>query len=81
MKRQIPKRLGTHGFPVWSLRESRAHLLALGTLIFVCAQLTFARPPDVPGHADAKKNLTALPYRQGELIVRFADTGPEAPIR
>ncbi len=55
--------------------------MAFGALIFVCAQLTFAGAPDVPGHPDAKKNLTALPYRQGELIVRFADTGPEAPIR
>ena len=81
MKRHVPIRPGTHGFPVWSLRGSRAHLLAFGALIFVCAQLTFAGAPDVPGHPDAKKNLAALPYRQGELIVRFADTGPEAPIR
>ena len=81
MKRHVPIRPGTHGFPVWSLRGSRAYLLAFGALIFVCAQLTFAGAPDVPGHPDAKKDLAALSYRQGELIVRFADTGPDAPIR
>ena len=81
VKRQISKGPGTHRFRVWSLSGPRAYLLAFGALIFVCAQLTSAQAPDFPGSPGANKNVWDLPYRQGELIVRFADTGPQSPIR
>ena len=81
VKRQISTGPGTQRFRVWSLRGPRAFFFAFGALIFVCAQLTSAQPPDVPGSPGANKHVLDLPYKQGELIVRFADTGPEAPIR
>ena len=81
MKRQIPKRPVIHGFPGRSLSGPKACLLAFGALIFVCAQLTFAQVIDLPGVPDAADNAWSSHYRQGEVIVRFADTGPDAPIR
>jgi len=56
-------------------------LLAFGALIFVCAQLTFAQVIDLPGLPDTADKAWSSHYKQGEVIVRFADTGPNAPIR
>ncbi|MHC4282598.1 MAG: S8 family serine peptidase [Planctomycetota bacterium] len=81
MKRQIPTRPGIHRFPGWSLSGPKAYLLAFGALIFVCSQLTFAQVIDLPGLPDAADNAWSSHYKQGEVIVRFADTGPKAPIR
>jgi subtilisin family serine protease len=81
VKRQISTGPGTQRFRVWSLSGPRAHIFVFGALIFVFAQLTFAQPPGLPGFPDARKDIQALPYRQGELIVRFVDTGPKAPVR
>jgi subtilisin family serine protease len=81
VKRQIPTRPGIHGFPGWSSRGPGAYLLAFGALIFVCAQLTFAQVIDLPGLPDAADKAWSSHYKKGEVIVRFADTGPGAPIR
>jgi subtilisin family serine protease len=81
VKPHITAEPGTKRFRVCSLRGLRTYLFAFGVLIFVCAQLTSAQAPYLPGELFAQGDDWLPPHRQGELIVRFVDTGPQSPVR